>query len=77
LRRSHPQRIFDTLWILVCSAPMIGRTEPRPYYVDNQHNTPQMMPPAVGSRLGATEHGCGANRVVVKLQALRAGILAL
>ncbi|MDD6141550.1 MAG: hypothetical protein PUB61_09170 [Bacteroidales bacterium] len=32
LRRSHPQRIFDTLWILPpLSAPIPGRTEARPY----------------------------------------------
>ena len=27
----YPQRIFDTLWILVRSAPMAGRTKARPY----------------------------------------------
>ena len=27
----YPQRIFDTLWILVRSAPMVGRTKARPY----------------------------------------------
>ncbi len=31
----YPQRIFDTLWILVRSAPMAGRTKARPYRIDS------------------------------------------
>ena len=27
----YPQRIFDTLWILVRSTPIHGRTKARPY----------------------------------------------
>ena len=27
----YPQRIFDTLWILVRSTPIPGRTKARPY----------------------------------------------
>ena len=35
----YPQRIFDTLWILVRSAPIPGRSKPRPYPIYFQRIT--------------------------------------
>ena len=32
----YPQRIFDTLWILVRFTPIPGRTKVRPYCIDIQ-----------------------------------------
>ena len=43
----YPQRIFDTLWILVRSTPIPGRTKARPYCID-------ILPYA--QKIGANEH---------------------
>ena len=57
----YPQRIFDTLWILVRSTPIPGRTKARPYDRMVFSACIMLNISRVGSRLAATYHGCGAN----------------
>ena len=63
----YPQRIFDTLWILVRSAPMVGRSKPRPYSAYIQHNTRRRHHSVVVAdrcdRVGAWELLCNLCRV--------------